>query len=592
MTTSSTDDPVDTIADMDTSIDAPSSHSSKDPTETSPNEIHTVNVKFEFRTTQEDFNFESIHREIVITIANKFLDAIFFSNQPDDTTFDAFTDDDMPKAFNYQTLPRSNHFVACFAHRIKSSATFNDLKQLLKPILHTNKGHIRLNKWPERDLDIVNAGWLLESHPLIHHRDHIKDLIKKYCSQNDLEFVPIQLQTRSITFNPRNSNQRIKTNAIHILCRNADLKKCRQLMQTLYSDVKFSGPGKFVPSNITSTQGPSSLQQLIEMQQHYLDNHRSISVVGVTLSSLSENHSTNTNDTLLDTIFKCPSIDWISSTTRTETHGCIIFSTTTNKYYSAIEWIDNTFLPLHHGLDDPSCPTEFKGKAHRLVKGRQPTKSDTYSHNLIQTIKTFQSTQATTHPNAWNKPLTIKPGAPDDTDATSTMTLGTTSEFTTSTTEIINLGNKIELLLQSFNDFKHDVQQQLKAQNETIATLDNLVDISVNKRLHSLQENMDIMKTNFDHTIKKLNESWTAQLQSITSSSAPSTSPNANPVCPKTPKTVSFRNTRDPDSGSTRVRKQPRTTTNLDMVQKNLFDSGITVKPTNNNLSTNHKKKD
>ena len=575
---------------MDTSIDAPSSHSSEEQTETSPKQIDTVNVKFEFRTTQKDFDFESIHREIVITIANKYLDAIFFSNQPDDATFDAFTNDDMPKAFNYQILPRSNHFVACFAHRIKSSATFDDLKQLLKPILHANQGYIRLNKWPERDLDIVPAGWLLKSHPIVHHRDYIHDLIKQYCHQNDIELVPIQLQTRSITFNPRTSNQRIRTNAIHILCRNNDLSKCRHLMQTLYSKDNFRGPGKFVPSNIASTQGPSSLQQLIEMQKHYLENHRSISVLGVSFSSLSLYHSSNTADTLLDIIFKSSCIDWISPTSRTNTHGRILFSTSTDKYYSAIHWIDNTFLSLHHSLDDPTSPTEFNGKAYRLVKGQQSTKSDEYSRNLIQSIKNFQPTKATNHPNAWNKPLTIKPRIPDDTDATSTTTIGTTSEFTISTSELTNIVTQIESLMQSFNNFKNDVQQQLQAQNAMIANIDNLVDISVNKHLQSIHENIDTMKTNFDRTIKKLNDSWTAQLQSITSCPAPSSTTNS--VCPKTPKTVSFQNTRDPDSGSTRARKQPRTTTNLDMVQKNLFDSGITVTPITTDAFKHHKKKD
>ena len=568
---------------MDTDVNDTSSPLSDASKATSAKKTSDLNVKFEFRTTKSDFDFAAIHREIAMTVANKYADSIFFTNHIDHPIFDPFSnnDNEMDQIYNYHLLPRTNHFVACFAHRISSSATFDDIKQLLKNILSSNKGFIRINKWNEKDIDIVNAGWILYSNPTIHHRDQLLKQIEQSCEQKELEFVPIQLQSRSIRFNSRNSNQRIKTDAIHILCRNDDLGKCRTLLQTIYSDTKLFCLGSFVPSNITTTQGASALQKLILAQQHYLDNHRSITLLGVSYESLSIYTTDDKDETLLDIIQKCPWVDWITTTTRTNTQGRIIFSTTVEKYYSAIDWIDAVFIPKHHNLDLPTTFSAFDDQSHRLVKGQKPPQSDVYSKNLIAQVNSVQINTPSFQPNAWNKPLTIQPRSPTVSDDSNTTSSNTVSDMT-------SLTNQIESLVQSINKLQSNVQQQLDNQNKIINNIDNLIDISVNKHLLNIQENIDAMKSNFDRTIRKLNDSWIEKFKSIQiDQSAKSTTPLVATKTPHTPKTVGFRNANnDPDSGSNRVRKQPRTTTNLDLVQKNLFQSGITQTTTNNNTSS------
>ena len=574
---------------MDINVNDTSPPLSTTSTATNSKKINDLNVKFEFQTNKNDFDFAAIHREIAMTVANKYADTTFFTNRNEKSIFDPFSheDEEMDNIYDYHLLPRTNYFIACFAHRISSSATFDDIKHTLKNVLNANKGFIRINKWSEKDVDIANAGWILHSNPVIHHRDYLSQHIEKYCAEKQLNCVPIQLQTRSITFNQRNTNQRIKTKAIHVLCRSDDLDKCRKLLQTIYSDEQFFCLGKFVPSNITTTQGASSLQKLIQSQQYYLDNHRSITVLGVSVQSLSIYSSTNQDETLLDVIQKSPWVDWITPTTRTNTQGRMIFSTTVEKYYSAINWIDDTFLPKHRELDASTAFADFDDQAYRLVKGQKPPQADEYTRNLLSQINNPPAGVSTVRPNAWHKPLVIQPRSTTTSDA-STTSYGSTSNPSNSVSELTNLTTQIESLVQSINKLQSNVQQQLQTQNKIIDNIDNLIDNSVNKHLLSIQQNIDAMKTNFDRTIKKLNDSWIEKFESVNTNQPINTQNPIKAKTPQTPKTVGFRNVNpDPDSGSNRVRKHPRTTTNLDLIQKNLFQSGIT---TTNNSSDNHHK--
>ena len=313
------------------------------------------------------------------------------------------SDDLMAESYNYKFFKRSNHFLACVAHSIKTQATFDDVKNCCKSILAKNNGYIRINKWNDVDLDIATAGWLFESHPTIHHRDHIHKIIQTYCTSSNQPYYPIELQTKTITFTNRNTKIKTSTHAIHILCRHGDITKVQHMLQTMYSDDNFHGPGKFVPINIAAKQNTFTLEKLITLQKSYIDHHRSITVLGVSSESLYQLVDNNNNDTLSDLAKKCVWINWLTPTTKTDTHGRIIFSTTSQNYFSAIDWIETTFLPLHKNIRHRMDPPEFDGNAYRLVrKGQSNTVSDDYSKSLMNTIQSISIPTTSTN-NAWPK---------------------------------------------------------------------------------------------------------------------------------------------------------------------------------------------
>ena len=122
------------------------------------------------------------------------------------------------------------------------------------------------------------------------------------------------------------------------------------MLQTMYSDDALYGPGKFIPIDNVAKQNAATLEKLIALQKLYLENHRSITVVGVSLASLNQILTDSPNDTLFDLAHRCDWIDWLTTTSKTETNGQIIFSTTSEKYYSAIKWIETKFLHYHHNI--------------------------------------------------------------------------------------------------------------------------------------------------------------------------------------------------------------------------------------------------
>ena len=106
---------------------------------------------------------------------------------------------------------------------------------------------MRINKWNDEDLDIAAAGWILESNPTIHHHQYIYKLMKTYCKSFNRTFHPVELQSKTISFTNRNTKIKTSSQAIHILCRCTDITQVQDMMQTMYTDKEFHGPGKFIP---------------------------------------------------------------------------------------------------------------------------------------------------------------------------------------------------------------------------------------------------------------------------------------------------------------------------------------------------------
>ena len=225
MTAISTNSHVDTTIDMaidDTPSTPPRSTASN---ATNPAGIHTLKLKFEFRAENQEFNVQDVHRELLFAIANECPNTSFHHNDKNNNDmFDPFVHDDdtMKSLYNYKFLQRSNHFLACVAHSIKTQANFDKIKSNCKSILDEYNGYVPIHKWDDEDLDIATAGWILESNPTTHNRDYIYKLMNTYCKSFNETFHPIELQSKTISFTNRNTKNKISSQAIHILCRRPD----------------------------------------------------------------------------------------------------------------------------------------------------------------------------------------------------------------------------------------------------------------------------------------------------------------------------------------------------------------------------------
>ena len=325
------------------------------------------------------------------------------------------------------------------------------------------------------------------------------------------------------------------------------------MLQTMYSDNDFYGPGKFIPIDIGTKQNATTLEKLITLQKIYLENHRSITVVGVSLASLNQLVSDPPNDTLYDIVHRCEWIDWMTTTTKTETTGRIIFSTTSQKYYSAIEWIENKFLPLHHGIRHRINPAEHDGASYRVIRHGQPSKPpDDYSTSIAQTIATIDIPNIPST-NAWSKPLVI---GGETTPSMSTVTKNSeTTVNQQSTSTITSLESKIKTLSQTIDKLQQQLAHQLEQQDKLLSSINLIVEQQLNKRFESIQNEVNDIKNQYVAIADHVNKSWSKKFQSLK----------------KTFTNTSHNEKEAPGSGSTHARK-------LSTIQRNLFQNPLNMK--------------
>ena len=555
MAPTSDDSPADTNIDMIIE-EAPSTPSrSRASNATNPVEQHSLSLKFEFRVENEDFAVRDVHREIMFAIANKCSGTIFRHNNADNNNpFDPFIDSDesMDKNYNYKFLKRSNHFLACFSHSIETHDTFNEVKSHFRQILSKNNGYVRINKWNEHDLDIATAGWLFEANPHVHNRDYIHKTIQTYCRSLDVTYHHVEITNKTISFTNRNTKTKSSTQAIHFLCRREELKQVQHMLQTLYSNETFNGPGKFIPIDIAMKQNTMALEKLIQLQQVYLNNHRSIPMLGVSFESLVQLINNKENSTLEKLIIKCEWIDWVTPTTKTESTGRIIFSTTSQHYFSAIEWVENIFLPYHKSIHHRINPTDFKGEAYRIVRKEQLNKvNDDYTSTLMKTINAIPSSAPTT--NAWNKPLVIGQG--QSSPPMTNKTIPTNNQQSTSNQNEF-LQQQITTLSQTMEKLQEQIEKQIQQQLQLTSTIETIVQSQISKRFEEVHTNIQTIENKYIAIIDHINESWSTKLDRMRKSHSTVTNSSS---------------TEAPGSGSNRARKQPRTTPDLTDVQRNLF---------------------
>ena len=332
-------------------------------------------------------------------------------------------------------------------------------------------------------------------------------------------------------------------------------------MQVVYTNDEFHAPGKFIPIDIAIKQNPSTLEKLIQLQKQYIDNHRSVTVVGVSFELMCQLINDKESPTLQKLVNKCVWINWVPPTSKAENNGRIIFSTTSQNYYSAIEWIETTFLPHHKEIRHRIDPTGFTGLAHRVVRNGQIMKPiDDYTTNLLKTIGPVQTAPSPSS-NAWSKPFII--GTNDSFPPLSTnSTSSTNNQQSTSTVDSLSI--KIESLTNTIDKLQQQLAIQSEQQSKLLSTIETIIEDKVNKRFQTIHNDIKAIETQYQAIIDQINASWSTKLERI-----------------RNDKSIVTNSTPDvPGSGSDRVRKQPRTTTNLDDVQRTLFTN-------NNSDSTN-----
>ena len=504
-------------------------------------------IKFEFKNKNIINNIEHIHKHIIETIENQFPTTICESNNPTHESIRAqkMDQETFQSHFKYLHFKRSSFELQCIAHHISTSASFNEIKETIKPILTKYNGFIRINKWDTDELDIVNIGWLHKAHPKVHNRDFIHDCIQYACTISNVDYVPIEIFTKNVSA-PHEHN-RIYSNVIQFACKKTDRSAATTMLKTCFSDSNNFLPGTFIPNDLAHKTSMDIYKTYINKQNEYIEKHRAITLFNISITDLYNDIDDKTDNTLFDELKKCPFIDWISPAPSNDTNGKIMFSTSEENYPNAIDWIDDHFIPLHTKISDPD-DSLFDLPARRRQTDRD---NDSYTQSLATNVSDI-TTSTCTKPlyNAWTKPLSIV--------AKHHKTTATTEQSTdTQQTTISNL----EAQIQSLKDVVMTLQTEIKTIKEHHSkTIENAINQSL--IIHSTK-----MEEKYDLLISSINDHWktitsnrnTSNITSLPPPPPMHSSISNNLLTANVPTSPNSKISRtEPSSGSSRLRKVPR----------------------------------
>ena len=541
-------------------------------------EKHVMNIKFEFKvdnSASNSFAAPSIHRNILCILERSFPITRLSTLAEPDIIASKMNDDDFQHLFEYEVFERSHHRLVCVAHTITSNASFNEVKNAIQIPLRQHNCFICINNWGT-ELNIVNVGWIYKANPKIHNRNQIKTIVESTCARLNIKFVNFELFTKGLSFHqPNSDSKRIKTFAIQFACPQCDASAITNLLKSCFDDENTSLPGIFIPSSLSSSQ-TKAYEKYLQLQNKYLINHRSIRIQGIYPNTLNTVLPLHDNDTLLNIADRCVWTDWLSFTKSTATNGNIIISTTSEAYGTAIQWVDETFLPLHDKIPNKPFPPHYDAsKAIRVSpKPRRLAMNDAYTASLIDAISDISDTSYASPPpihNAWSKPLSIVATPVKDTPDTATNPSAPDSSITHANHSTIS---QITTLTTMVETLREEMKQQLAAQQQSIEAI---VEQTINSKLAALDHR-------YESIIEQINRRWESAIhqqlakaerninttvdsviarrdhlhQQQQASNPQQPQSNSDPHASSQPAKVGKQSRPDPGSGSSRARKQPR----------------------------------
>lgn len=514
-------------------------------------------VKFEFKVHDKgEFAACDIHRQLLSLILSSHPTTKFFTNKSEKSTITpSATCDDFFHHFNYQTFTKKKFHLVCVAHKLQTKSKFNDVKDSCKSLLHKYNGYIRIHKWKEHELDIVSVGWLYGANPKRHSRDHIVKNIKKLSELHNLSFVPMELYSKTISNAPPSDKSRINTSAINISCRRSDAKQCKALLQHIFKVKSKQVPGKFIPNDISSSESFEVFTQYIKLQNKYLQNHRSISVVGISEESLCDSFVLNGKTTSLLTIARSQQFfTWVSKTRYTSTTGRIVFSTDAANYDDAIQWIDEVFLVHHSKLPHIVWPKDFQSTAaHRTFTTTTTKNLDEYTVDLITNVSPLSDVSYSKPPNSWERPIKIvTTSVPQDQPSAYSK-----SQADTQVSALTDLVSQLQNELKTqAKQHAHDMEQQNQKHKADIESLidrhlstfqssksnsvpssnesiEAIVQRSIDRRVQSLDEKFDKLLSTFQAVLSNSSSSRPSSPTSTSTSQSVPKPPGSNNKAPK-----------------------------------------------------------
>ena len=358
------------------------------------------------------------------------------------------------KRFIYEPLPRRHFRLLGVTHQIHSHLTISKHKKELTTFLQKHKITLAPHDWDS--LDVRDVGWFCNVHTFFHQREHLHSVLIKYITQaNPSQHIPpFKLYVKTVTAGKPGSS-RVSTRAVHLESRSKDILILRKLLQQTYSTIK-GLPGHFIPSNLPHLDNKHLHRTYILQQNKYIDDHRNISIYGVTADQLLQKVTYNDKEgSIREHLRRSSVIKWISPTSSTEQDGKWHLSTTLHHYPLAVQTVHTLIIDQ---IDGSTSNTPTSDEVSLKTSATESTRS--YLEVLTSSSNHFDVP----------KTIPISPTPPTYTvpPASSAPTTGSyVSSLATRTVSASNPSNPSDQFQQSLDRLRHDFeafQQTIRAE--------------------------------------------------------------------------------------------------------------------------------
>jgi hypothetical protein len=453
-----------------------------------------------------------------------------------------------------------------FVHTVETKEKFHELKNVALSILKKNRIFLYIHSWDKEILDIESPGWVLHAHPYFTNRDKLKKEITEQINKSlngkettDVQSIlarfeqdpskPVEVPDfRLVKTRPTNTleSQRFSTEAIEIQCERPSIPFLKCLLSIAYEGQLQASPDAitFVPYSLTRDTSPQVYIEIIAKQNLFLEEHRNISIAGISSDAM---HATIEHagevTSLYHIMLDNPKIRRIDLTTRTFDLGKWNISTHKDNFLALQIWIDSTVIPdLYELVPDAQKVQQFTDFPHPRRLGRKPSPElDLYA----QSFSTAQSAANT--PNQSQAPIRRTWGntvanfefqfdesfPPLESKTAKTGTEGETRSTASSTKFTLT----DDVIRQAIAENKQDLRTEMKALAENI-------------RQSLRTEISNMLKTELSQLVKMISKDLTAAvIASVRSELATTVRAVVQEITPSSPTPASpFHKRSKPDS--------------------------------------------
>jgi hypothetical protein len=339
------------------------------------------------------------------------------------------------ETFSLTTAEKQNRHIYALVEIRCFDKSFSTLKRSIWNILTKHNVFLRQHFLGFKQIEVSSPGWILQANPSFHSSDGIGDEIREFgkdilhnLSRKDIddlaaEFPKFYNSNSGFTFPEMHLARRnlkgespehgsISADAFEVQVGSEDAPCLTRFLELFFKNQKEGHDYLFVPFSLRR-EDPQTYVQLLGKQNEYMDNHRNISVAGLSWD-LMQNPIQNIQEyeSFQDILLKQPGVYRVDCTRRTNDIGKWNISTDKTHYQDLIKWIDAEMARFFSEVPTSGLFTDFPEPCrlgrHRQILHKNPAMSS-YAKTLRKRYGTASETgslapaQQPKRP-AWNRP--------------------------------------------------------------------------------------------------------------------------------------------------------------------------------------------